>query len=1345
MSRFQRPLPLPHLLDEGKVNELFNYARNFDLDEIKLFGLQNHLPLSVINGKNENLIHIIISVEDNTASEEKRLKIIKYLVNNGVHPDLPNQQGITPLHYACEKQYSKIISYLLDLEVNPNTPDYLGKTPLHYLLSGIIKNWVNKSPRPLVIGKRDSNEEENKLKKELKLEIYKFLKSTKLKDFDNFIKVVIENVDMENLDYIFNDLHNNLKEQKKFKLDISNIEKIISGTIKEIKDEYGTLFNNDLFLSGEDFLDDVTELIKSKISKNNVDLEDEIKTNFKELSKLTEFCNSKLVDDTTTKITEIDRDAKITDKERAKSRLFGNRVDIFNGVFKKDYIDFENKILVINEDLSQNIETIDKDDKTHIEGQLKTISSKLEKNYYLVHQSYDLTKRIDSVSLSNLNELNVLRTGSSSDEIIRVVSKVCDDNLAGIPNFDTYKNIMVRVFLCILDQETAETNVPYLDHFHLLNKFNQLYSLGKYLNGSMNEVFLQVLRLEMGKNIKWFNETKPEDDKEFDKLTDSDQLKFIINEQYRSIYFNNFLTKTENSNMRAKHLSELLDLNFVGFIEGDASMKNIIGLYQNIFCLCVAEMEKLLLKGKYPILKVLKITDLNNLDRYWAKVMKYHMRLLIYLFSHMQVMFYGGLGEYMSSVRANIKYEVKNINLLIDNINENNIYLFLYHYSKSSKSTFNLSDYYENEIEDLREDLILPEKILSYTYPIITDERPKELIKDELTGGGDLSNNSLFKYHTNTKDNISEINPEVKMEVNSLNKDDFPDALKTLKGLNIFYNIFVFNIVKRLLGEKKIDDLVEDLVKTSGFNLKKYDEVKAQVILNLVKDMLEQYSESSKEKAAREILSHVITVPEIREQLITQIESFDESVSLQLIDYELKSVDLPTIIQKIYFPIMEDNKTNPDDFYFSNDYTKSDFELQVREIKFNKEALTKLLERGANPFIEDKMNQSPLYLLSKNYCTVPLDVLGKLGIDLRIKNKNEISPLDILTEEKNLHLEYLNPFSPNLKDYLSGLTNKFYQEIEGMIESKESSGFNYPRYSKLGFNLMLYFVINELSNSPTDILSLKLNNIDSYVNDYTLGQKILSDKGGLSKIYPRRTKLNFNGSGKTVQERWIDFTDKTFINSPALFLDSLDNLLGEITRKPIIHKNNKKALSYFTNHRFYRENDLFEKTSRWVHLVSNMVLATQVQLIIGNLIFAHYQLKNPTLDIDSIRINYETDIKQDIINDKYKQSLPEIIRTLLIPKLVKSIALTFEDEVDKESHDEYTISEMIQEIVDCLKILGIVSEKDMLINVLQNQVNEYLDLYVPRYIQSLRCIAENYYRWVINYNKINKLISVRAS
>ena len=193
-SKFDKPYLEKNNFDNATVNELFNYARSFNLEGLRRHTLVKKIPLNVVNDNNENLIHTVIKTqvalgEDN---EEKRLKIIKYLLSKGVNPDLPNNQGVTQLHLACEKQYLKIMEFLLECGANPNSKDNFGRTPSHYLLSGLIQDWDNKTNKPLISGTRNKNNSDLfKSKVEFKNYIYQQLEDngfkTKIEEFINNI------------------------------------------------------------------------------------------------------------------------------------------------------------------------------------------------------------------------------------------------------------------------------------------------------------------------------------------------------------------------------------------------------------------------------------------------------------------------------------------------------------------------------------------------------------------------------------------------------------------------------------------------------------------------------------------------------------------------------------------------------------------------------------------------------------------------------------------------------------------------------------------------------------------------------------------------------------------------------------------------------------------------------------------------------------------------------------------------------------------------------------------------------------------------------------------------------
>lgn len=143
MNRFDKPFRIIPTIDQKKSLELFNLVSKLDTHEILQFSLINQIPLDVTNSMGESLIHEVINIDSNKASEHAKLNVIKFLYLNNVDPDKPNKNNQTPLHIACISQLKLIVDYLLEIGVNVNYQDNLGNTPLHYLLTGKIKTIDN--------------------------------------------------------------------------------------------------------------------------------------------------------------------------------------------------------------------------------------------------------------------------------------------------------------------------------------------------------------------------------------------------------------------------------------------------------------------------------------------------------------------------------------------------------------------------------------------------------------------------------------------------------------------------------------------------------------------------------------------------------------------------------------------------------------------------------------------------------------------------------------------------------------------------------------------------------------------------------------------------------------------------------------------------------------------------------------------------------------------------------------------------------------------------------------------------------------------------------------------------
>ena len=57
--------------------------------------------------------------------------IVKAICDAGANPNIPDNQGATPLHRLMESGCSGGVVYVLANGANPNASDHLGRTPLH--------------------------------------------------------------------------------------------------------------------------------------------------------------------------------------------------------------------------------------------------------------------------------------------------------------------------------------------------------------------------------------------------------------------------------------------------------------------------------------------------------------------------------------------------------------------------------------------------------------------------------------------------------------------------------------------------------------------------------------------------------------------------------------------------------------------------------------------------------------------------------------------------------------------------------------------------------------------------------------------------------------------------------------------------------------------------------------------------------------------------------------------------------------------------------------------------------------------------------------------------------------
>lgn len=81
---------------------------------------------------NNSLINLILMTHPMKSSEQ--IKLINWLIKQGISINQPDNFGVTPLHWAAQTRNEEIISYLISQGANPDAVDWNRQTPLQLAL-----------------------------------------------------------------------------------------------------------------------------------------------------------------------------------------------------------------------------------------------------------------------------------------------------------------------------------------------------------------------------------------------------------------------------------------------------------------------------------------------------------------------------------------------------------------------------------------------------------------------------------------------------------------------------------------------------------------------------------------------------------------------------------------------------------------------------------------------------------------------------------------------------------------------------------------------------------------------------------------------------------------------------------------------------------------------------------------------------------------------------------------------------------------------------------------------------------------------------------------------------------
>lgn len=112
------------------VNKIFLKASTGKYFDIQTAILQERSMLNLVDYSNKTIIHHILL--NNDLSKNDKYNLVKSCIDLGAPFDIPDSNGVRPLHIASGQQNRKLVQLLLSKKAEINSKTSLHLTPLHY-------------------------------------------------------------------------------------------------------------------------------------------------------------------------------------------------------------------------------------------------------------------------------------------------------------------------------------------------------------------------------------------------------------------------------------------------------------------------------------------------------------------------------------------------------------------------------------------------------------------------------------------------------------------------------------------------------------------------------------------------------------------------------------------------------------------------------------------------------------------------------------------------------------------------------------------------------------------------------------------------------------------------------------------------------------------------------------------------------------------------------------------------------------------------------------------------------------------------------------------------------------
>lgn len=195
--------------DESVINGLFSIVKTGDLDKIREFISRNNTVINLQQDGN-TVIHVILT-EDTVKQlkEDKIYTLIKYFIENDVQINSMDKFNRTALHLASKYHLFKVVKLLVENGANTDLPDDNGMLPLHYATIGFIKKCPDIKKIESIIHHDKNPNISKQIKKDIIKLIYNYLTNRNLLPEVQKLSMHIKNTLQNSINYDIEDQINN--------------------------------------------------------------------------------------------------------------------------------------------------------------------------------------------------------------------------------------------------------------------------------------------------------------------------------------------------------------------------------------------------------------------------------------------------------------------------------------------------------------------------------------------------------------------------------------------------------------------------------------------------------------------------------------------------------------------------------------------------------------------------------------------------------------------------------------------------------------------------------------------------------------------------------------------------------------------------------------------------------------------------------------------------------------------------------------------------------------------------------------------------------------------------------